>query len=496
MSKNGMIPFINNRYDRILFIVFLFAFCYYLFWRIYLIFLTFPNLGGAENYVIYTIQRFLDGYPLYENPEEPPFPVTQYSPLYYLIAYAVGKIIGIKPENVLQVFYLSRTLSLIYNIIHCFFIYFMAKCIFKVNTFKSFIAGISCFLLIECLSYARPDSLYFVFVLVSFFFFLKYINKKKTIYLLFNILSVALSVYSKQSGIILFFFYPFVLFFLMKKYKMTFTYISVLLLITFLLYLPFLYVDYANIYKNLVEGVNNGISFQWFWENVVVPFFFHQYGGYIFIASIYLIILQLKSNDMKFNVLAYGMIILFLFGMCTSLKYGSRPSYLTEYVSVFLVSIVAVRLKLKISKPATLLLLSVFIGTKIYHFGFPEFIKSENYITVKNNYIIEKQIYNKLLTNYNLHKEDKIFITDSIEDSKSFLNNFFYKQVLFPHKDISYTAYEMDIYNYKEFTGLLNNDPPKYLIEKENNTCLKYLDWKKCGYNIIFSKEDYFILKK
>ena len=88
----------------------------YLIYRIVLIFYPQPDAGGVENNVIWFIQRLLDGRHLYTDPESPPYAVAQYTPLYYYITAGIGKIIGISPEDVLSVFRLSRTVSLICNL--------------------------------------------------------------------------------------------------------------------------------------------------------------------------------------------------------------------------------------------------------------------------------------------------------------------------------------------------------------------------------------------
>ena len=71
------------------------------------------ELGGVEHNVIHGIQKVMLGHTLYEDPEQPPFDVIQYTPAYYLLCAAIGKALGLHGDDARAVFLLSRGVALV-----------------------------------------------------------------------------------------------------------------------------------------------------------------------------------------------------------------------------------------------------------------------------------------------------------------------------------------------------------------------------------------------
>src|SRR5687767_7872142 len=112
------------RYDKfiggLLILLSCIAFLAFFAYRVSLLFLPTPDLGGVENNVIYFIQRLITGESLYSNPSNPPYAIAQYGPIYYYVCAAIAKIFGVGADDVLNVFISSRVLSLICNVLYCF----------------------------------------------------------------------------------------------------------------------------------------------------------------------------------------------------------------------------------------------------------------------------------------------------------------------------------------------------------------------------------------
>ena len=70
-----------------------------------------PNIRGCEQNVIYTLQKVLLGKPLYGHPEEPPFDITQYGPLYYYGVYPLAAALHITAEQPARILSLARSVS-------------------------------------------------------------------------------------------------------------------------------------------------------------------------------------------------------------------------------------------------------------------------------------------------------------------------------------------------------------------------------------------------
>ena len=108
------------------------------------------DIRGVESNVIYTLQQILvDNSLLYQDPNNLPFSITQYSPLYYLICDGALSILGINSTNFLTIRIISRCISVLFLIgsVILFFkiITQQFKCSRKVGNF--FLLLISCFYL-------------------------------------------------------------------------------------------------------------------------------------------------------------------------------------------------------------------------------------------------------------------------------------------------------------------------------------------------------------
>src|SRR5690348_10182121 len=62
------------------------------------------DLGGLERNVAVGIARLLRGESLYTNPEQPPFAIIQYGPVYYVIVAGICRVLGIGAERVEAIF--------------------------------------------------------------------------------------------------------------------------------------------------------------------------------------------------------------------------------------------------------------------------------------------------------------------------------------------------------------------------------------------------------
>lgn len=74
----------------------------------------FPDISGSERSTTYGIQLIADGRPLYYDPEEPPFWVTQYAPIYYHLVGNLYRVIGWNPEDIHRIQLLSRFVSFVF----------------------------------------------------------------------------------------------------------------------------------------------------------------------------------------------------------------------------------------------------------------------------------------------------------------------------------------------------------------------------------------------
>src|SRR2546428_8613350 len=54
-----------------------------------------PGFGGEEANVVYTVQQLVAGDPIYTDPGQAPFTITQYSPLFYVVSAGVARVLRV-----------------------------------------------------------------------------------------------------------------------------------------------------------------------------------------------------------------------------------------------------------------------------------------------------------------------------------------------------------------------------------------------------------------
>lgn len=75
------------------------------------------DLGGAELNAVYGMQKLLLGRPLYTDPEQPPFEVVQYTPLFHALAAATARAVGAEPQDTVLLFRVGRAVALVLNLL-------------------------------------------------------------------------------------------------------------------------------------------------------------------------------------------------------------------------------------------------------------------------------------------------------------------------------------------------------------------------------------------
>lgn len=305
------------------------------------------DIGGIENAIIYGLEVLLDKGYLYEDPSQAPYGVIQYSPLYYYLVWVPAKFLGIEHYQIFEVYQVSRATSLIFNLVFIYLGYRIARRNFKIPTLTAAtIAGFT-FVILRSQNFSRPDSLYNIFVLLTIMLLLSLTQKSKEERTWQKVvligLAVFLSIFSKQSGIVLPFIAGFVMIFIWKDYK-SLLYFSISTLGFTALGVLLLHLGgNIGIYENMVMGIQNGFDFPWWWRQIVMVHFFSVEGiiinPIILFGSVKMI---LDSSDTK-KVLGYSIIGLWVFALLTSLKHGSTPSYFTETWILGLISIVLIK---------------------------------------------------------------------------------------------------------------------------------------------------------
>lgn len=444
--------------------------------RIYLVTAYIPELGGIESNVIYTLQRFLDGYPLYVDPATAPYAITQYTPLYYYLCGGIGEMLRIDPGNVHQVYVLSRSVSLVLNLLFAFCAFLILRKVFRVRQSLSFIALVYAFVFLDEESYSRPDSLYNLMALATIGLFLRFLLRAESPrsrgYLLAaSVVSVA-TVYAKQSAIYLPVLILFYLLFYLRDIRWTL--FSLLLMVGSFVALLLLSGkgNTEAFLQNTVQGVNNGTSLAWFAERIMIEHFQKErfinilglFGGFYFLA-------RGKSHPLRF--LGLALLGSFFFALITSIKIGAAPNYFTEFIVLTVIAVVVLvdtydpwfgaqpnrKTKLGGYQPLFYLILVVFTLLPRFAGKFQKkFVKIND--VGRSGYLDDRAVAHYLYEKEHLQPDDQVFITTHVHD---YLNKFLYKNAIFPQKEIV-VANPPGTYDYSAFRRGVQDGTVGYVI--------------------------------
>ncbi len=500
-----------DRHAKQLFVISLFAVvCLFVIVRVYMLFLPIPTLGGVEGNVIFSLQRFLAGYDLYDNPEKLPFAITQYSPVYYYVVAFFARLVGIGPDDLFPLYHLNRFISLVFNGLTALVVYAISRKSFENSLKVSVVLGCLAFILIPIQSMCRPDSLYNLVSMLAIFCFLNYVKFEKLKMLIFAMGLAVFVVFCKQSGIFQAPMYIFFIFCFEKNIKKGL--LSILLSLGF--FAVFFFVAYLITSEffllNVVQGIKNGIDLGWWWKIILLDSFvygngvFRIFGFLSFAIGIFLAfyLLSQKGKIKTDRFLGYAIGGFFLTSLVFSLKDGSTPSYFAEFWFLSIVGAYQIfKNRSLFTFPPLFLLIAwalflielVPLGTGP---GLTSFIKnrgSYDYSMVDQ----EKEIYEAVKKT--LDEQDKILILNESSGGgtvQTFLNSLFYEHVVFPNKDIvNCCAFPLKSYDYSEYFEKGNDGLIKYIIRIPHleSRDPAYLGLSFDNFDLIFKSDVYSI---
>jgi len=289
-----------------------------------------PDIGGVEPNVIFVIERLMAGYPVYEDPEQSPYSVAQYSPLYYFLTAGIARRLHIDPgPDVWAVYATARSISFIAWLLTAVVLYVFSMRVLKLGAFAAFVlAALS--LIVPAINgiAARPDSLARLLMLTGFFCYLIADRAERRApgraWLALSLSLVTVAVWTKQTAA------PMLLIFailsVLRKRWSDLAWIGGLpavgsVLIYMVLSGPM--GGFWPFYRNIVTGASAcGVHLEWA-SNVLAHFPF-AYGALIavFLATIYIYLGQRRkwSRDVTALLLA-GAVLLALFAVVAT-RYG------------------------------------------------------------------------------------------------------------------------------------------------------------------------------
>jgi hypothetical protein len=294
-----------------------------------------PIIGGAEPNAVYTIEKYLAGRPLYGDPDKAPFDVTQYSPLFYIVAGTAGRFFHVTATDGPAVLRLGRLTAFVFALAALWLQYRLLTGVLRVRPAIA-VAAMAYAYVAVCpyLFYTRPDPALAVATLACFYFVFKATSQTGTaaaVSVAAGTVCALLAVLSKQSGVIVL---AILLAYLLvsRQYRLLPVMCGVLLSSVVVGALWIGSVEYAQLLKaNLIDGLNNGIRY---YHGIINTFIPYVRSEAILICATGLAVLywlnrQASRPELLF---AISLPLLFVFAAVTGLKEGAGPNYYNEFV--------------------------------------------------------------------------------------------------------------------------------------------------------------------
>lgn len=446
----------------------------YLIYRVVLIFYPHPDAGGVENNVIWFIQRLLDGHHLYTDPESSPYSIAQYSPLYYYITVGIGKIAGISPDDVLSVFRLSRTVSLIFNLAYIGVIILIVKNVFSASLLKGFLAAVFAFIFLEITSYSRPDSLELLLFFLSIYCTGRWLNKKESGeksggFFIWSIVFAVLALFSKQSSVML----PLIMLVWLIR-KKWFKESGVYLLLYFSLLAAGLFlVHYESglkaLYQNTILGINNGVSPYWFFNHIVTDFY--QEFGLLWVPVLVMVLLLLKKerND-RYLFLSIALLLIFISSNLFAVKWGSSPGYFTEWCGLVFIGIAvldnSVMAAVKLIHPqfgSFVIAFVLIVKMSLIVYPMLEKVRPEGRRQMWAGYKMEQELAGLIKTKLGNDSGHKVF--NNLYSPASWLNNLLFRQTVLPQYEVViFGTWKRKVFDYDRFRKEMQDGTVQYIL--------------------------------
>jgi hypothetical protein len=471
--------------NRLVFFCSIGVFFVFLFFRIVFIFHPHPSAAGVDNNVVYFIQRLLDGGRLYTKPGLPPFAISQYSPLYSYCTAGVCRIAGVGPDDVLQIFEVSKIFSLFLNLLLCGVMFLTGTKIFLLGNRKSWFLALLTFIFIEGNSFARPDSLEHLFFILSLFFFFLSVSKQEAARqnrkeLVLSAVVAVLALFSKQSAVTL----PLIclLWMLIQRdgrnrifiYALTYT-ISVLTLLAILHFST----GIKEMYQNAVLGLDNGIQWGEYWVTIIINFY-SWFGCLWVLCFIFVYFLLRKEKSRLFHFLAFALLLQFIFTNLFALKYGATSNYFTNWWTLLFIGILlswdrfsAIAGTIHRYLSTIVVLSFLFLKTALIVFPLVDKIRTIPQRTAF--FEQEKQLANQV--HAYADSPGKIVVFCNLFSPDSYLNNILFREAIVPQYDVvSLATYPRKVFNYELLRKNLADGSVRVVITKKSNNPLKFMD--------------------
>ena len=438
-------------------------------YRISICFSYLPELSNGESNNIWKAINVAHGKPMYNDPEQLPLEVFQYTPISQFPIVAIAKILDKNgPNYVYLVTALGRLYELIANIFLVILIYYISKKWFDTTNITRLLISLVSFTLLTNPAFTiRPDATLLLFLMITIWSYLNMEESNKFSWIILTASLITICFFTKQDGILIAGPLAIRLVFLKKWKKLVvLSTIAIGILFTSLIISPLVFGP--NFYTCVFKGLKNTSSLK-----QIIVVFDRAYGFYAFhfvfgiISSMYFIIKHPKEKIALFSILS----IFYLFvAIATSSKSGSWVNYYTPYIIFSTILIFTFISKLFYSSLKINPIFSFFIAVsfsmfflfkQVYVYTSPFLTHSNG----KNHYYKEFNEIIKLKSKLKISKNDFILTANQLD--RNFLAN---NSIMVNTEYYSYASYK-----YESFKKQKNKKIDYIIYKTKDKPSIDYL---------------------
>lgn len=435
-----------------------------------------PDISGSEGSTILPIQRLLAGLPIYTDPQEIPFLISQYTPLYFTIVSAAAKILGVFPEEVHKIFIISRFISILITISGATIVYLFLYKRAKISKAAAVLAACFIYQILAqwFLTSSRPDSLLFFTTTIFVAIVHKATGEKdqENVWWIAATLIGVTAFFIKQNGAVL--CISMGIYLISQHRWIQLLKLTGIGIVFFLLYLLVLPVPSLNsFFLNIVGGVSNSISWGWFYDwtlqRLLLPF-----APLIALNLVGIIYSARNSEDRFLKFLSISSVTFFTFSTLIAFKIGSGVGYYQGYLVVSVTQTVIFFSKKynreSVESDLLKLATALYFGIVAVHcllFVFMRYtaIPLESF---KSQYIEQYKVAQYLKIDLKLADDQHVYITESGGMDGNYLKHFLFRNTVAPFADIVFLGNRNRTFDYKQFDRLIRENKIKYVITHNN----------------------------
>jgi hypothetical protein len=286
------------------------------------------SVGGQEQNVIFAIQTLLDGQDLYRDPGRMPFVLTQYTPIFYDLCFALCRGLGLTSGDLHGLYVTARMTSTVASLGCCFVMFAILTRYTRLDkVLRLTLAFLLPLAIVPWDFAARPDALYLLFVAAGLMTAMLYAETFRLRMLVASALLLLAAFYTKQTALFLFPL-PFVVRFAREGWRALKPRDMLICLVTYGAGAVFMT---PAMVRNFAAGLGNGIDLaNAFWNVFLWPGLFRL--PLLIAACIAARQAIRRGGDWPSRAIGLATIWFLLVGLVLSLKYGSANNYLDEFM--------------------------------------------------------------------------------------------------------------------------------------------------------------------